>query len=102
MLCSTTSNQALQRGAIGGATSAPTNPPTRCSTQLHRVLIQEGVHGKLQILRSWPQAHTSCMVVVGTMARAEIATEVAGIWLGNATQVSAHTDDNQPLWLLAT
>mmetsp|Transcript_35826 Transcript_35826/g.53961 ORF Transcript_35826/g.53961 Transcript_35826/m.53961 type:complete len:319 (-) Transcript_35826:46-1002(-) len=42
------------------------------------------------------------MIVVGTVARAEVAAPVASIRLRDAAQVSAHTDDDEPLLLLAT
>jgi hypothetical protein len=35
------------------------------------------------------------------MAWAKVATKVACIWLRNATEVRAHSNANEPLWLLA-
>ena len=71
------------------------------SAQLHGVLIQEGVGRQLQVLRSGSLSHASSIVIVWSVARAEVATIASCIWLWNAAQVGAHTNANQPLWFLA-
>merc|ERR1712107_251148 len=69
--------------------------------KLHGTLVQEGHRRNLQILRRWALTDSARVVVVGTVARAEVATKVARIWLRDAAKVRAHADDDQPLWLLA-
>merc|ERR1719343_1184905 len=71
------------------------------SAQLHGVLVDEGVGRELQVLRSRPQAHAPRVVVVRAVAGAEVSTPITSIWLWDATQVSAHTDHDKPLRLLA-
>merc|ERR1719343_253570 len=71
------------------------------SAQLHGVLVDEGVGRELQVLRSRPQAHAPRVVVVRAVAGTEISAPIASIWLRDAAQVSAHTDHDKPLRLLA-
>ena len=66
----------------------------------HLVIFQETVGGDLQVVWGRALADSPRDVVVRTVARAEPATKVSRVGEGNATKMSADTDNHQPLWVL--
>lgn len=56
--------------------------------------------GHLQIERSRSLTDTAGSVVVGTVARTVVSTEVTGVGNWHTTQVRADTDNNEPFWVL--
>ena len=79
------------------------NPPLtrRHLAELHGVVVEEGVGGQLQVLGGRSLAHASGVVIMGAVARAEVAAVVARVGLRDAAEVRANTDANQPLRALA-
>ena len=54
----------------------------------------------LQVQRSRTLADTAGRVVVGTVARTVVATEVTGVGDRDTAQMRAHADNNEPFRLL--
>lgn len=62
-----------------------------CLTNDKLALLRKVVFGDLEVERGGALANTSGYVVVGAVARAEPASEVAGLADGHTTQVGADT-----------
>lgn len=66
------------------------------------VILGEAVWGDFQIEWSWSLTDATTSVVMGTVARAIIAAEFSRVGDWHATQMSADTEDDEPLWFLDT
>lgn len=64
------------------------------------VLCLKHILGYLKICWCWAFPNSAGGVVVRAVAGAKVASEVALVGDGNAAQVSAHANQDQPLWLL--
>lgn len=64
------------------------------------VLLQKAITRHLQVVRCRTLADPARDVIVRPMARAKPATKVTGVGQGDATQVSADTDHNEPFGIL--
>merc|ERR1711972_378248 len=72
------------------------------SAKLHCGFVNKGQWRNLQVLRSRALTNASCVVVMGSMARAKVAAPIASIRLWDATKMRANANADQPFWILAT
>eukprot|EP00441_Pelagodinium_beii_P034491 CAMPEP_0197633480 /NCGR_PEP_ID=MMETSP1338-20131121/9839_1 /TAXON_ID=43686 ORGANISM="Pelagodinium beii, Strain RCC1491" /NCGR_SAMPLE_ID=MMETSP1338 /ASSEMBLY_ACC=CAM_ASM_000754 /LENGTH=125 /DNA_ID=CAMNT_0043205151 /DNA_START=17 /DNA_END=392 /DNA_ORIENTATION=- len=70
--------------------------------KLDGILIKELMWRNLQVLGCRSLANTAAVIIVRSVAGAEVSAIIARIWLRNAAEVGADTDADQPLGLLAS